>query len=189
MALTSLNNSLMMKMMKMVMVFIFLFSSVNRNRLGSSGSQGRTKPPSPTKVKDVRLLLEEKRHGQRQRSPLANSGKAGVRSCLCVHILSSFPRFSSSLNFPSFLVGRRSAATRKETSLPRQNSLALTLALTLSSQRRSPSQRASQRHSPQTGRVQSGQPKNFLQFLQRQEDKYVKKTSIRSFYHITPDMF
>uniref|UniRef100_A0A3P8V5X5 Nuclear cap-binding protein subunit 3 n=1 Tax=Cynoglossus semilaevis TaxID=244447 RepID=A0A3P8V5X5_CYNSE len=34
---------------------------------------GRTKPPSPTKVKDVRLLLEEKRHGQRQRSPLANS--------------------------------------------------------------------------------------------------------------------
>ncbi|XP_008331630.1 nuclear cap-binding protein subunit 3 isoform X2 [Cynoglossus semilaevis] len=53
-----------------------------RNRLGSSGSQGRTKPPSPTKVKDVRLLLEEKRHGQRQRSPLANSGKADVRQRL-----------------------------------------------------------------------------------------------------------
>ncbi|XP_037543140.1 nuclear cap-binding protein subunit 3 isoform X2 [Nematolebias whitei] len=56
-----------------------------RNRIGESGSQTTTKSLSPPKVTDVRQLLEEKRQGQsqqRQRSPVANSGKTDVRQRL-----------------------------------------------------------------------------------------------------------
>ncbi|KAG7515674.1 nuclear cap-binding protein subunit 3 [Solea senegalensis] len=53
-----------------------------RNRLGGSGSQTKTKSPSPPKVTDVRQLLEEKRQGHGQRSPVASSGKTDVRQRL-----------------------------------------------------------------------------------------------------------
>ncbi|CAN9501255.1 unnamed protein product [Ophioblennius macclurei] len=57
-----------------------------RNRIGVSGSQTRTKPPSPTKVTDVRQLLEEKRQGgssqHRQPPPAASGGKTDVRQRL-----------------------------------------------------------------------------------------------------------
>ncbi|XP_068600815.1 nuclear cap-binding protein subunit 3 isoform X2 [Brachionichthys hirsutus] len=56
-----------------------------RNRIGVSTSQSRTKSPSPTKVTDVRQLLEEKRQGlsqQRQLPPVATSGKTDVRQRL-----------------------------------------------------------------------------------------------------------
>ncbi|KAM7397426.1 hypothetical protein PAMA_005631 [Pampus argenteus] len=51
-----------------------------RNRVGGSGSQSRAKSSSPSKVTDVRQLLEEKRLGQsqqRQPPPVAPSGKTG----------------------------------------------------------------------------------------------------------------
>ncbi|KAM7373836.1 hypothetical protein PAMP_006534 [Pampus punctatissimus] len=51
-----------------------------RNRVGGSGSQSRAKSSSPSKVMDVRQLLEEKRLGQsqqRQPPPVAPSGKTG----------------------------------------------------------------------------------------------------------------
>nr|XP_020479954.1 nuclear cap-binding protein subunit 3 [Monopterus albus] len=56
-----------------------------RNRMGASGSQNRTKSSSPTKVTDVRQLLEEKRQGlsqHRQPPPVASSGKTDVRQRL-----------------------------------------------------------------------------------------------------------
>ncbi|KAM9348608.1 nuclear cap-binding protein subunit 3 [Symphorus nematophorus] len=55
-----------------------------RNRIGGSGSQSRPKSMSPTKVTDVRQLLEEKRQGQhsRQPPPVASSGKTDVRQRL-----------------------------------------------------------------------------------------------------------
>ncbi|XP_040006293.1 nuclear cap-binding protein subunit 3 isoform X1 [Xiphias gladius] len=56
-----------------------------RNRIGGSGSQSRTKSSSPTKVTDVRQLLEEKRQGlsqHRQPPPVASSGKTDVRQRL-----------------------------------------------------------------------------------------------------------
>ncbi|XP_040907848.1 nuclear cap-binding protein subunit 3 isoform X2 [Toxotes jaculatrix] len=56
-----------------------------RNRIGGSGSQSRTKSSSPTKVTDVRQLLEEKRQGlsqRRQPPPVAGSGKTDVRQRL-----------------------------------------------------------------------------------------------------------
>uniref|UniRef100_A0A7N8YP17 Nuclear cap-binding protein subunit 3 n=1 Tax=Mastacembelus armatus TaxID=205130 RepID=A0A7N8YP17_9TELE len=56
-----------------------------RNRLGGSGSQSRTKSSSPTKVTDVRQLLEEKRQGlsqHRQPPPVAAGGKTDVRQRL-----------------------------------------------------------------------------------------------------------
>ncbi|XP_023254090.1 nuclear cap-binding protein subunit 3-like, partial [Seriola lalandi dorsalis] len=55
------------------------------NRIGGSGSQSRTKSPSPTKVTDVRQLLEEKRQGlsqHRSSPPAASSGKTDVRQRL-----------------------------------------------------------------------------------------------------------
>uniref|UniRef100_A0A3Q3J3Q5 Nuclear cap-binding protein subunit 3 n=1 Tax=Monopterus albus TaxID=43700 RepID=A0A3Q3J3Q5_MONAL len=58
---------------------------VSRNRMGASGSQNRTKSSSPTKVTDVRQLLEEKRQGlsqHRQPPPVASSGKTDVRQRL-----------------------------------------------------------------------------------------------------------
>lgn len=61
--------------------------STIRNRIGVSGSLSRTKPSSPTKVTDVRQLLEEKRQGvssqHRQPPPVATSGgKTDVRQRL-----------------------------------------------------------------------------------------------------------
>ncbi|XP_030293498.1 nuclear cap-binding protein subunit 3 [Sparus aurata] len=56
-----------------------------RNRIGGSGSQSRPKSASPTKVMDVRQLLEEKRSGHSQQSrppPVAASGKTDVRQRL-----------------------------------------------------------------------------------------------------------
>ncbi|KAM7397425.1 hypothetical protein PAMA_005631 [Pampus argenteus] len=56
-----------------------------RNRVGGSGSQSRAKSSSPSKVTDVRQLLEEKRLGQsqqRQPPPVAPSGKTDVRQRL-----------------------------------------------------------------------------------------------------------
>ncbi|CAJ1063637.1 nuclear cap-binding protein subunit 3 isoform X2 [Xyrichtys novacula] len=56
-----------------------------RNRIGGSGSQSAPKSPSPTKVTDVRQLLEEKRQGlshHRQPPPVAPSGKIDVRQRL-----------------------------------------------------------------------------------------------------------
>ncbi|XP_045896733.1 nuclear cap-binding protein subunit 3 [Micropterus dolomieu] len=58
-----------------------------RNRIGGagSGSQSRPKSASPTKVTDVRQLLEEKRQGlsgSRQRPPVAVGGKTDVRQRL-----------------------------------------------------------------------------------------------------------
>ncbi|XP_037125382.1 nuclear cap-binding protein subunit 3 [Syngnathus acus] len=56
-----------------------------RNRVGGSASQSRAKSPSPTKVTDVRQLLEEKRQGlsqHRQHPPAVNSGKTDVRQRL-----------------------------------------------------------------------------------------------------------
>ncbi|XP_069001798.1 nuclear cap-binding protein subunit 3 [Embiotoca jacksoni] len=56
-----------------------------RNRIGASGSQTQTKSPSPTKVTDVRQLLEEKRQGQsrdRPPPPVASGGKTDVRQRL-----------------------------------------------------------------------------------------------------------
>ncbi|XP_041656621.1 nuclear cap-binding protein subunit 3 isoform X2 [Cheilinus undulatus] len=56
-----------------------------RNRIGVSGSQSRPKSSSPTKVMDVRQLLEEKRQGlsqHRQAPPVAPSGKTDVRQRL-----------------------------------------------------------------------------------------------------------
>ncbi|XP_041864721.1 nuclear cap-binding protein subunit 3 [Melanotaenia boesemani] len=56
-----------------------------RNRIGTSGSQSRTKSSPPPKVTDVRQLLEEKRQGtsqQRQRPPMAGDGKTDVRQRL-----------------------------------------------------------------------------------------------------------
>ncbi|XP_047463521.1 nuclear cap-binding protein subunit 3 [Mugil cephalus] len=56
-----------------------------RNRIGASASQSRTKAPSPTKVTDVRQLLEEKRQGHsqhRQHPPVASGGKTDVRQRL-----------------------------------------------------------------------------------------------------------
>ena len=61
----------------------------NRNRIGSSGSQSRAKSSSPTKVTDVRQLLEEKRQGlsqPRQPPPVASSGKTGERSSCSVQL-------------------------------------------------------------------------------------------------------
>ncbi|TKS83392.1 Nuclear cap-binding protein subunit 3 [Collichthys lucidus] len=59
--------------------------SFSSNRIGGSGSQSRPKSTSPTKVTDVRQLLEEKRQGlsqQRQPPPVAASGKTDVRQRL-----------------------------------------------------------------------------------------------------------
>ncbi|XP_049597954.1 nuclear cap-binding protein subunit 3 [Syngnathus scovelli] len=56
-----------------------------RNRVGGPASQSRAKSPSPTKVTDVRQLLEEKRQGlsqHRQHPPAVNSGKTDVRQRL-----------------------------------------------------------------------------------------------------------
>ncbi|XP_044077252.1 nuclear cap-binding protein subunit 3 isoform X5 [Siniperca chuatsi] len=56
-----------------------------RNRIGGSGSQSRPKSASPTKVMDVRQLLEEKRQGlsgSRQPPPVAGGGKTDVRQRL-----------------------------------------------------------------------------------------------------------
>ncbi|XP_061558677.1 nuclear cap-binding protein subunit 3 [Phycodurus eques] len=63
-----------------------------RNRVGESASQSRAKSPSPSKVTDVRQLLEEKRQGlsqqrqelsqHRQQPPAVNSGKTDVRQRL-----------------------------------------------------------------------------------------------------------
>ncbi|KAM9780862.1 nuclear cap-binding protein subunit 3 [Syngnathus typhle] len=56
-----------------------------RNRVGGSASQSRAKSPSPSKVTDVRQLLEEKRQGlsqHRQHPPAVNSGKTDVRQRL-----------------------------------------------------------------------------------------------------------
>nr|XP_057942774.1 nuclear cap-binding protein subunit 3 isoform X1 [Doryrhamphus excisus] len=56
-----------------------------RNRVGESASQSRPKSPSPSKVMDVRQLLEEKRQGlsqQRQHPPVATSGRTDVRQRL-----------------------------------------------------------------------------------------------------------
>ncbi|XP_070773536.1 nuclear cap-binding protein subunit 3 [Enoplosus armatus] len=56
-----------------------------RNRVGGTGSQSRPKSASPTKVTDVRQLLEEKRQGlsqHRQPPPVATSGKTDVRQRL-----------------------------------------------------------------------------------------------------------
>ncbi|XP_077402075.1 nuclear cap-binding protein subunit 3 isoform X2 [Vanacampus margaritifer] len=56
-----------------------------RNRVGQSASQSRSKSPSPSKVTDVRQLLEEKRQGlsqHRQQAPVVNSGKTDVRQRL-----------------------------------------------------------------------------------------------------------
>ncbi|XP_030009813.1 nuclear cap-binding protein subunit 3 isoform X1 [Sphaeramia orbicularis] len=55
-----------------------------RNRIGGSGSQSR-KSTSPSKVTDVRQLLEEKRQGlnqHRQPPPVASGGKTDVRQRL-----------------------------------------------------------------------------------------------------------
>lgn len=52
----------------------------SRNRVGESASQSRDKSPSPSKVTDVRQLLEEKRQGlshHRQQPHVVNSGKTG----------------------------------------------------------------------------------------------------------------
>ncbi|KAK2827967.1 hypothetical protein Q5P01_019001 [Channa striata] len=56
-----------------------------RNRIGGSGTQSRIKSSSPTKVTDVRQLLEEKRQGlsQHRQPPLVtSSGKTDVRQRL-----------------------------------------------------------------------------------------------------------
>lgn len=56
-----------------------------RNRIGASGSQSRAKSTSPSKVTDVRQLLEEKRQGhsqQRPAAPAAPGGKTDVRQRL-----------------------------------------------------------------------------------------------------------
>ncbi|XP_024117031.1 nuclear cap-binding protein subunit 3 [Oryzias melastigma] len=56
-----------------------------RNRIGTSGSQSRTKSSSPSKLTDVRQLLLEKRQGlsqHRQPPPVASSGKTDVRQRL-----------------------------------------------------------------------------------------------------------
>lgn len=60
-----------------------------RNRIGTSGSQSRTKSSSsPSKVTDVRQLLEEKRQGHSQHGqppPVVSGGKTGEwfkSSCL-----------------------------------------------------------------------------------------------------------
>ncbi|XP_028277635.1 nuclear cap-binding protein subunit 3 [Parambassis ranga] len=57
-----------------------------RNRIGASGTQSRAKSSSPTKVTDVRQLLEEKRQGlapHRQPPPVASGGqKTDVRQRL-----------------------------------------------------------------------------------------------------------
>uniref|UniRef100_A0A3P9DS77 Nuclear cap-binding protein subunit 3 n=1 Tax=Maylandia zebra TaxID=106582 RepID=A0A3P9DS77_9CICH len=56
-----------------------------RNRIGTSGSQSRTKASSPSKVTDVRQLLEEKRQGHSQHSqppPVVSGGKTDVRQRL-----------------------------------------------------------------------------------------------------------
>uniref|UniRef100_A0A3B4H9A3 Nuclear cap-binding protein subunit 3 n=1 Tax=Pundamilia nyererei TaxID=303518 RepID=A0A3B4H9A3_9CICH len=55
------------------------------NRIGTSGSQSRTKASSPSKVTDVRQLLEEKRQGHSQHSqppPVVSGGKTDVRQRL-----------------------------------------------------------------------------------------------------------
>lgn len=52
---------------------------MSRNRIGGAVSHSAPKSTSPTKVMDVRQLLEEKRQGQhRQTPPVASSGKTGV---------------------------------------------------------------------------------------------------------------
>ncbi|XP_019719736.1 nuclear cap-binding protein subunit 3 isoform X1 [Hippocampus comes] len=59
--------------------------SISRNRVGESASQSRAKSPSPSKVTDVRQLLEEKRQGlshHRQQPHVVNSGKTDVRQRL-----------------------------------------------------------------------------------------------------------
>ncbi|XP_061904802.1 nuclear cap-binding protein subunit 3 [Entelurus aequoreus] len=56
-----------------------------RNRVGESASQSRPKSPSPSKMTDVRQLLEEKRQGQSQQRPHlppVTSGKTDVRQRL-----------------------------------------------------------------------------------------------------------
>ncbi|XP_061658912.1 nuclear cap-binding protein subunit 3 [Syngnathoides biaculeatus] len=56
-----------------------------RNRVGESASQSRAKSPSPSKVTDVRQLLEEKRQGLSQHRPqtlAVKSGKTDVRQRL-----------------------------------------------------------------------------------------------------------
>ncbi|KAM9846719.1 nuclear cap-binding protein subunit 3 [Aulostomus maculatus] len=56
-----------------------------RNRIGESGSQSRTKSTTPSKMMDVRQLLEEKRQGlsqHRQPPQVASSGKTDVRQRL-----------------------------------------------------------------------------------------------------------
>ncbi|RVE63336.1 hypothetical protein OJAV_G00135260 [Oryzias javanicus] len=56
-----------------------------RNRIGTSGSQSRTKSSSPSKLTDVRQLLLEKRQGlsqHRQPPPVASGGKTDVRQRL-----------------------------------------------------------------------------------------------------------
>lgn len=61
--------------------FVLVVDLVSRSRIGGSGHQSRTKSPSPTKVTDVRQLLEEKRQGlsqHRQPPQVAASGKTGA---------------------------------------------------------------------------------------------------------------
>ncbi|XP_034033484.1 nuclear cap-binding protein subunit 3 [Thalassophryne amazonica] len=56
-----------------------------RNRIGVTGSQSKTKSTSPSKVTDIRQLLEEKRQGlsqDRERPQVAVSGKTDVKQRL-----------------------------------------------------------------------------------------------------------
>lgn len=56
---------------------------MSRNRIGGAVSHSAPKSTSPTKVMDVRQLLEEKRQGQHRQGqppPVASSGKTGVLS-------------------------------------------------------------------------------------------------------------
>lgn len=117
---------------------------LNRNRIGESGSQSRTKPPSPSKVTDVRQLLEEKRQGgsqHRQPPPVATSGKTGE---LWDHVDPCDRPGRVQLTLPFC---RCSPEIGKEALLPRQAALAVPRL----PEGYASSQGANQRRAPQTG--------------------------------------
>lgn len=148
---------------------------MSRNRIGGSGSQSRAKSTSPTKVTDVRQLLEEKRQGlsqHRQPPPAAASGKTGLlfnRLTCCCEKIQKLKSPEPGPTDPADSVCRCAAAAGEKAALP----------LPRLPQRHASSQRTNQRRASQTGRGQSRQPKPLLQFIQRQKDKYGGNTCTR----------
>lgn len=144
---------------------LFCCFFLTRNRIGGAVAHSRPKSVSPTKVMDVRQLLEEKRLSQnRQLPPVSPSRKTGGLF-KCVSIIVS----NDAKHTKSFTSVSRCAAAAGETTLLSREAA---LAFTFPHQWNSSSQRSKQRCASQTGRGHSGQQRSLLHLSSRQKDKY-----------------